>query len=243
MRIHAMFACVLLSAASPAAHAATFSPDMWVYELTFDATYIDPGFDAFRRAEVPTGTPVPAGCEGEDSGSAFTVWCDGAPSVPEMLATAENLPPLSGHIAFNTTSITCTGALVRCPATPVDEEPPPLGFLVYFDSIVLDAVSGRLDYCANSAEAVYAGCFSLSPGSAGASITVTQDLRGAWSFGTDGRWFSGTDTLVGYSGSGRLISSPPSVIPLPAPVVMLGSALAHLGGFSAGARRGRASAT
>jgi hypothetical protein len=59
---------------------------------------------------------------------------------------------------------------------------------------------------------------------------------GFWDFGDGGSWFAGGDTYFIYSGTGRLLSAP-AVIPLPAPLFMLGTGLAALGGFAASKKR------
>ena len=243
-RIHSLLACIFLILIPQASKAATFAPDMWVYEITLETYDFHSGFSAFRDAKVAPGTEVPDGChsEGAGSGGDFTIWCEGGPTLEEMMATADGTAWMGGvgYVAFNATDISCSGLWIRCPTKPVNEEFE-VSYLTYFDRIVLDAVNGSLDYCVNNGEAIYRGCFFFSRGASEALIELTlgEEITGFWDFGPGGKWRSGIETYLYMSGSGRLISSPPSVVPLPAPILMLGAGLAVLGRLSLSRRRER----
>jgi hypothetical protein len=244
--IIAGLAGLLAVAAHQEARAATFTPDMWVYEVNLVPDYVDAPISAW--ADVPPGTPVPAGCTGGDFVAVWegvpytTITCADNPGIDLMAAIGgaeSNM--LTGRIGFNGSTILCDGnLLIGCPRNAEDSGQ--FGWSsVAFSNVVLDAVAGELSYCGMMGYADFTACYSLSPG----VVTVSSarrnvgSLSGTWDIGYGGRWFSDyPDNFLYYTGTGRLVSAP-EVVPLPAAGLMLGSALLGFGAVRQSRRRPR----
>jgi hypothetical protein len=235
-RIVAGLASLLAVAAHQEARAATFAPDMWIYEVNLVPDYVDAPISA--EADVPPGTPVPAGCTGGDfeavrDGVPYTtINCADNPGIDLMAAIggAEAFT-VTGRIGFNASTILCdTNLLIGCPKNEQDSG----GFgwsSVAFTKVALDAASGELSYCGMLGYADVTACYGLAPG----EVTVSSarrnvgSLSGTWDIGYEGRWWSHyPDNFLYYTGTGRLVSAP-EVVPLPAAALMLGSALLGFG--------------
>lgn len=243
-KLIALLAGLVLAATPREAEAATFTPDMWVYEVTLEATEID----SFQLAwiDAAPGTPVPAGC----SSTPEAIW----EGVPYITITCDQNPgidlfePYDGRdaftrmarIGFNATTVVCDDQLVTgCPPDGRDTEE--WNPSAHFTNVLLDATLGTLSYCGSVLYAEQA-CYDLSPDAVSNSVTWVNIgwIGGDWNyFGQTGRWYGySPDSVVRYSATGRLVSSP-SVVPLPVPALMLGSALAALGLMAQGGLRRR----
>jgi hypothetical protein len=243
-KLIALLAGLVLAAAPREAEAATFTPDMWVYEVTLEAAALD-GF-WFAWTDAAPGTPVPEGCtggdvEGEWEGLPYvTIVCQQNPGIDvwEPLGGRESFNRVS-RVGFNASTIICDSQLiVGCPASA--EEPTEWIGSAGFTDILLNAVLGTLSYCGFVVYADYA-CYDFSPDLVTSSTIMKNvgDIGGDWDYGYGGAWLGYPgDNYVRYSATGRLVSSP-SVVPLPVPALMLGSALAALGLMAQGGLRRR----
>ena len=266
-RVLALGASLCLLSAAHDVEAATFTPDMWVYEVAFSAYSVAPSYFNAFSASVPDGEPLPAHCGTSYSNGDGTSWvdCGNAPGV-DLLATMHE--PLKAEyltrvqtIGFNATTVVCDGpVIIGCPADGRSTEPFIFSYGGSYRDVVLDATLGRLSFCGGMylfSEA----CYDLSPEMVTASAGVTSGtLRGTWNAVTGGEWMASGDPYFSYTGTGRLLSSPAPelaffasraagpealaptsvvVTPLPAPVLMLGSGLAAMAGLALRDRRRR----
>jgi hypothetical protein len=246
----AAIAGLVFGTAPLAGTAATFTPDMWVYEVTLTATKFGHGEIFEAKTSAPADAEVPAGCHaGEPSSGTIWVTChDFIPEGLDPLATIDlsfaHLLTRTARIGFNSSSVVCDAWLIgRCPSdgmnTPEEDWPDFLGDYFY-ENVTLDAAKGYLSYCGFRIGAENA-CYELSPKGVSVGDYVflnVSDVSGSWNFGDVGKWYSSGDTDFLYSGTGQLVSTP--VVPLPAPLLMLGSALGALGIARAAGRRRRA---
>lgn len=231
---------VLAAGAYQEVEAATFTPDMWVYELTYTFDQVWVGAVGGARATVDATDPIPEGCTAfEASTPQIELFCD-MRILSEIDLDATLDPSFArtrvGRIGFNASTIVCdSGVLGGCPPNANEE------FLdtgsTRFDFIALTAELGRLSYRAFMWGPLDSGEYELSSESvSGRAGNVQNELFGFWNFGTDGRWWTSSDPQLNYSVEGRLISAP-TMIPLPAPVLMLSAGLAALGALRARSKR------
>lgn len=200
------------------AEASTFTPDMWVYEVTYSLSSVDISPDAYF---------LPTECIVEGVPGAST--CDFL-EVPRDTNLEISLDPsfaqtFTSRIGFNSSNIICTfDFLGWCPSDPDDDGN---GFETMFYDVSLDAAVGRLSFCSQGPGGGDAGCYEFSrEGVTGRAADARNDTV----FGTlpEGQWFATIDTVLWYGVSGRLVSEP-AVIPVPASFLMLGSAFALFG--------------
>ncbi len=248
----ALIAGLAFGAAPSTSEGATFTPDMWVYELTLTAASFDS--EVFvATAEASADADVPEGCDVYPRLSGkIGVFCnDFVPPELDALSTIDtefsDFLSITGRIGFNASTVVCDAWLIgRCPTngknSPEEEWPDFLGDY-FFEKVTFDASAGYLSYCGFRIAAEH-GCYELAPH----GVTVGEYIFmnggttfGTFEFGDGGTWFSSGDSYFLYSGTGRLLSAPvPVVAPLPAPLLMLASGLAALGLARAGGRRRKA---
>jgi hypothetical protein len=231
--IIAGLAGLLAVAAHQEARAATFAPDMWVYEVTLEAAEIDSFW--FAWTDAAPDTPVPTGC----TSTPEAVW----QGVPYITITCDQNPgidlfePYGGRdaftrtaqIGFNATTVACDWTLIAgCPVdgTSSGQWDP----AAYFTDVMLDAATGTLSYC-GSVQYAEGACYSLAPDAFSYSNIWRNigSIGGKWDYGFGGAWYGySPDSAVRFTGTGRLVSAP-EVVPLPAPALLLGSTLLAFG--------------
>jgi hypothetical protein len=146
--------------------AASFTPDMWVYEVTF--TPYDVSFDTargFAQAEASSvGPGLDSSCIVDPiSAERVLVSCF---SVPKGINYFESLfekpEPMVQRIGFNSSSVVCSGTSPIFNNCPENEGTIsyPGGFFFDFQ---LDALVGRLSFCGAGAFGGYVACYDLSP--------------------------------------------------------------------------------
>jgi hypothetical protein len=220
----ALLAGCILAVGHEEAQAVTFTPDMWVYEVPMDVT----GFEA-------------DGVNGPYGGAPYIdITCTQNPGI-DVIAAKGGLEQhaIRTRIGFNSSSIVCDQILTGCPENEQDID----AGSGFFYNIVLEASKGELSYCGYLQYATETACYSFSPGLVEISGAFKNigSARGFWDYGFGGYWssYAQGDFWLSYSGTGSLVSSP-AVVPLPAPVLMLGSSLLAFGAFgvrNAGRRR------
>lgn len=248
-RVLALGASLCLFSAADDAQAATFTPDMWIYEITFAAWHVAPSNVYAWSDAVPLGEAVPGGCSSSPPEADGTKRIDCHNPAIDLLATMDD--PLKATyltrvqtIGFNGSSVICDGpVIVGCPSGGRGTEPFVYSYTGSYWDVVLDANRGRLSFC-GSMYMFSEACYDLGPtgGTAWAGVTSGM-LTGTWDAVTGGRWMASGDPYFSYVGVGRLLSSPAEtpvvVTPLPAPVLMLGSGLAAIAGLAVRDRRRR----
>jgi hypothetical protein len=225
----ALVAGLLVNAAAEEATAATFTPDMWVYQVTLTLTEINGLTSVGAFTKLPSGsTALPGGrCEVfVQPSSAPQLYCE-YDTFEEALSEGSidvfaQLPKIFSTrtvtIAFNKTTVLVDGYNRSLEIDLKSYAEGELELEIY-DSVL------NFDY------------FQLSPlKSTGYTQRVVGPLQGEWDVGIGGRWstFEYDIGIIEEVTDFRLVSTP-AIIPLPAPVLMLGSGLAALA--VVGARR------
>jgi hypothetical protein len=233
--------------------AATFTPDMWVYEVTLTATALE----LDRGSASATATVIdrlPVGCRAGASGSEILILCSGVPEEIDLLATLDeplaSLLVRTARIGFNASQVVCEDLLLGlCPADGQNSS----GFLsdgsFFYSDVMVDAATGELSYC-TSLLFSFVACYDFSPtdgvvvGSPRSGtpfepfplgpvrVTTGVGPSGFWDFGNGGTWSASPDSGIVYSAAGQLVAQP-QVVPLPAPALMLGSGFVALGALRA----------
>jgi hypothetical protein len=261
-RVLALGASLCVLSAADDVQAATFTSDMWVYEVTFSSNAVTPTYQYAWSDSAPLEEAVPNGCSSSPNDDG-TKRIDCGDQGIDLLATMDE--PLKATyltrvqtIGFNASGVVCDGPVIAgCPGDGGGTEPFEYSYEGSYWNVVLDAALGQLSFCGN----MYLfsdACYDLSPtgGTAWAGVTAGT-LTGTWDAVTGGRWMAGGDPYFSYTGLARLVSSPtpeltafatlsagPQIVvtPLPAPILMLGSGLAAMAGFAVRDRRRRRSA-
>lgn len=227
MRILSLLNAFVLSAVPlSGATAATFTPDMWVYEVTFS-----PGavleYDFYAWATAPVGTAVPQGCSGDEiSPGILSVDCGTNPGI-DLLATAHggDLRTRREHvtIGFNAGGVVCDGGLWGCGSTPTSPLTSDLSVWLTFDTVL-----GTLDLCGSIEHGGSYGCVYARPWDVTGFRYDEMSLSGTWAFGFGGTWGDHFITTLSYDVTGRLISAP-TPVPLPAGLPLLAVGLVAFG--------------
>lgn len=229
-----------------AAQAATFLPDMWVYEVSVSGS-APASFPVYASTTADVGTPAPEGCtSGPDSDPSgaegpptyMFVSCDNVQSTDlgidlQEAIDADPVTSYTAKIGFNESGFVCSGTMVSCSLGAPSSS-------VFINALDFDYASG-VAYLDGAAFKIFSDGtvgerFTLSPTNVSMSGYLARFYADEWDYGRGGgSWTTIDSVLVGLSGGGTLIQSP-TVVPLPAAGWML---LAGIGGMVALKRRAR----
>lgn len=218
------------------AHAATFTPDMWVYGVVFDLNIPDGSSSFYATTIVPIGAEVPDGCTASPVGAFLQLGCRQNPGI-DLRATVSQPARHSYLVGFNQTTIVCSSEVFGpCPqSTAIGRFDAPIDS-PYYSVSAFNYLTGTLSMDGGFAQAKGAS-YSLSPNSVRGNAFTPGQLRGRWSLGFDGNWSIFSDDIdIYYTMTGSLVAAPvslpvapPTPVPLPAALSLMVLGLAAFG--------------